>query len=359
MKHLVKPIALAAVALFALAACSAFTYTANDLKGKTLTYYVDFSDFPKTSANGHDNTVLVFDATGTAGAITVANYTNDFKTAADYATGDYTKKAWFQTGGSKGTFTYDPDTMTFTTTIDTVYLPALTSTAIHDSIHPAADYSYQLLDTYYTAAFGQTHTGMTYVSTFPIQLTADTGNYALRAGSAANTWVSTIAQSQSATVNGVFQSMAMTNDMTNTITDGSMVSYAKYTFTDTSGSTVSTDYEEDTTTYKIAHAFIVGQDDTAGETFADVWKKGNTVTFQFEQTGYTEIGYATTAPAAPTVGTNGTGLTGVRYTDPWYYIDNNVQDAGAQTLTNNGDYLVLTASTLAASRNLHPLHFGK
>jgi hypothetical protein len=359
MKHLVKPIALAAVALFALAACSAFTFTANDLKGKTLTYYVDFADFPDAMANGHDNTVLAFDATGKAGTITIANYTNDFKTAADYATGDYTKKAWFQTGGTKGTFTYDPDTMTFTATIDTAYLPALTSTAIHGGIHPAADYSYQLLDTYYTAAYGQTYTGKTSTRTFPIQLTADTGCFALKAGTAANTWVGTMGYGDSETINGVINSHSEYRAITYTITEGSMVSYTKTTVVDTTGSTVDTGYVEITSTNAITHAFIVGKDDAADEAFADVWKKGNTVTFQTEQTGYTQIGYTTTVPAAPTVGTDGTGLTGTQWIFPWYYIDNRVQNAYAMTFTNNGDYLVLTSSTLDASRNLHPLHFGK
>jgi len=195
---------------------------------------------------------------------------------------------------------------------------------------------------------------MTYTSTFPIQLTADTGNFAAKAGSAANTWTTSMGYSENATVDGILQSMSMTNDITSTITEGSMVSYQKTTYVQTIGSTVDTSYEEYTDTYKITHAFIVGKDDSADETFADVWKKGNTVTFQMEQTGYTEIGYTTTVPAAPTVGTDGTGTTGVRYTDPWYYINNNVQDASSQTLTNNGDYLVMTASTFSAARHLHP-----
>jgi len=293
------------------------------------------------------------------GTITIANYTNDFKTAADYATGDYTKKAWFQTNGAKGTFTYDPDTMTFTTTIDTAYLPALTSTAIHGSIYPAADYSYQLLDTYNTAAYGQTFTGTTSTSTFPIQLTADTGYFALKAGTAANTWVGTMGYSEGATVNGVINSYSQSLALTYTISEGSMISYAKTTEVQTTGSTVDTGYVESTYTYTVNHAFIVGKDDAADEAFADVWKKGNTVTFQAEQTGNTEIGYTTTVPTAPTVGTNGTGLTGIQGTFPWYYIDNRVQNAYASTLTNNGDYIVITNSTLDAARNVHPLHFGK
>jgi hypothetical protein len=348
MKHTPKLIALVAIALLALASCNVFVFSTNDLKGKTVTYYFDYFG----SSNGHDTTTLVFDDTGKAGTFTTAAFTYNYATAADYATGDYSKRSWFQNNGQQGTFTYDPDTSLFSITINSYYAPAATATYIYGSVYAAADYSYQDIDAIYSTT-GLTYTNSADTYSTVAQLNADNILSIYVAGATDGTWLMTRSNGWTRTVNGTTSSSTGATTETLTVSEASFLQDSVTVNTSVAGaSTTVTNYEE-ISTYAINHFFLVGQDDKTDAAFTDVWKKGNTVTIQYERTQYDEIEWTTAKPAAPTVAVStGEGTTGTYGTAPYYYIDKNVSGGYSMSITNAGDYISFPNYSVNAYRHI-------
>jgi len=350
MKHLPKLIALAAIALFALAACSNFTYSASDLKSKVITYYVNMMT---QSANGHDYSVMTFDSTGKAGTLEVDMYEHGWATTTLAATGDYSTQTWVLAGGFKGTFTYDPDTFTLTATMTNIYTNTTAATYIGNGIYSA--FEWVDLDTYFTRMSGYTATGASYTGSMNVRLTADSINPILSAGTVADTWVSKGSYTQGYTANSIAFAGGSTTTTTWTIpSTGTSITkdYVEVT-TQTINTTTTTDTYEEITNYSINKAFIVGAEDKTDETFSDIWKKGNAVTLMADRTKYSELEYiGTTVPTAPTVpATSTSATTGTYGTAPYYYIYTGVGTA-TFNLTNVGTYIIDTSENAFAARHL-------
>ncbi len=365
MKIWTKGALLLVVVAAVLTACSPFVFTSTSLKGKTVTYYTDVLT---GYANGHDTTTLTFDNTGTAGTFEAKSYTYGYADQTAVSSGKYTDQSWYQNSGYKGSFTYDPKAQKIDFTISDAYAPKKGATTMTNGQYAAADYTYLDLATYYSIQTNQTVTAASITESEPMNLTQDNLDWVYTAGSTANTWVSTSVMKQSQTVGGVTSTSTSTSTETYTIKSGSIVDNVKGVYTYQSGSgTPSTTTNETTWNLKIDKFFLVGKD-TGSKTFSDVWKKKNTVTFQNEETSFTDIGYTgSTAPSAPTVNTTtGTGLTGGPYngynsftnTMPYYYIDNNLNantfGETQLTFTNMGDYMLFSGELSYASRRLLP-----
>jgi hypothetical protein len=344
MKHLPKMIALMAIALLALAACNVFTYSAGDLKNKVLTYYFD---------DGHSTKVLTFDSTGKSGTFAYNSYTYYWSTSALYNSGAglQATKTWYKDGGFGGTFTYDPDTSSGTMTQTSIWAPKSTAVS-YGGYYAEADYETQTTDQYLTIQMGVTVTGSSITSTYNGKITADNMYEVYVAGTTDNTWVSSGVTTTSGTAAGTAFTSVETATDTFTIADGTMNRDNKTVTVSTSGSTSTTATEESIYDYTITHNFIVGQDDKTGETFADVWKKGNTVTFLVERNKYQYLDYTgTTAPTAPTVstttGTGSSGTSGVNY----YYISTNMSTDDFELVHEDG-YMLYANQTIIAGRHL-------
>jgi hypothetical protein len=357
MRHLFKGIAIASVLTVVLASCNPFIFKANNLKGQTVVYYVDFLSMTGFGAavdntfgvtNGHDNTSFTFDSTGKAGTFATARYTFGLATQAAVTSNKYTDKTWFQNNGLSGSFTYDPDKSMLVLTPTRAYAPNPTATPMTNAQIAAADYSYQDLKTVdgYDAESGST--------TATVQLTQDGMNMVYVAGSAANTWVATSGSTQSITVGSVTTTDTVTTTETMTVVDGTITDDLVSTDVYNDGTTTTTTHTQSTNTYSIFKTFISGKD-TKDMTFASMWKKGNTVSFEGQQTGNVQIKYTgATAPAAPTVDpTTGTGLTGTFGTPP-YYLINNVPSSSPQgfDLANMGSYVMQALASTGAVRTL-------
>jgi hypothetical protein len=139
-----------------------------------------------------------------------------------------------------------------------------------------------------------------------------------------------------------------------TVVDGTITDDLVSTDVYNDGTTTTTTHTQSTNTYSIFKTFISGKD-TKDMTFASMWKKGNTVSFEGQQTGNVQIKYTgATAPAAPTVDpTTGTGLTGTFGTPP-YYLINNVPSSSPQgfDLANMGSYVMQALASTGAVRTL-------
>jgi hypothetical protein len=327
-----------------LTACTVFTFSANDLKGKTLTYYITMGG---GSVNGHDFTTLVFDNSGAAGTFEMAMFTNDFATQAAVTSGKYSDRTWFQDQGMKGTFTYDPKARKFGATASTTYYPNSSASRMTNGNYAAADYSYQDVKVMFSPA-----TSASMVISSNYEINQDSLYYVYLPGSATNSWVNTMVQTITTTVSGVTSTSTQTWTDALTVSSGSLAE-DYLTVATTSGSTTTTSNSEDTYSYSILKQFIIGSEDKPSETFADVWKKGNSVSFQVAQTEYDEIQWSTAKPAAPTVNaTTGNGVTGTRFTPPYYYIDKASTSTSTFNLTNAGDYIMFTDQAGSAYRGI-------
>ncbi len=356
MKRASRLFAPAAIALLVLASCEVFIFSANDLKGKTFTYYVNMTD---GSTNGHDTVVLAFNAAGDGGTFTTAGYIYDYPTQAAFAAGTYTGKTWFQNSGMSGTFTYNTATGAFSLATDHRWGRKQSATAIHDDVYAAADYESQTLNDYYSIFRATTVTDAVYSMTRTCQINADNIVKKWNAGSSANTWVNTSSQTES--WKEAAGAMGETDAMTDTVTisDGVLDIDSVTTCTYADGSTGYTD--EKIGRGRIVNSFLVGKED-ASMTFADKWKKDNTVTFQIEETEYDDIWHqtGTTVPTRPTnIGIDGIGetITGTGA----YYVDMNINYffsmfvsafANPITLKNEGDCILSAGLTVSAVRSI-------
>jgi hypothetical protein len=368
MKIWIKGALLLVIVAAVLTACSPFVFTSSGLKGKTLTYYMGFDPqvtTPFTSGSyyptGHDNTVLTFDNTGTAGTFTTQTFTFNFPTAAAVTSGNYTDKTWYQVDGWQGTFTYDPKTMILAATYTKEYAPTSGAAALSTGYFAQSDYSYQDLKTVENmSAYSET-------DTMSMLITQDNLNAVYSAGTAADSWVSTNSTNVTSTPTGSTTATTIdkTDPTTFTVSSGTIVANEHKVTTTTVGSgTPSTTTMDTTTTYSISKYFLVGGD-TGTKSFTDVWKKKNTVSFAGDQTKLVDIGYTgSTAPTAPTPSTStGKGLTGGPWvspnsssnTMPYYYIDNGTYPAlspAQVTFTNMGDYIYQSLYAAFAYRHI-------
>ena len=360
MKSWLKLLCIGLIGAAVLAACSpAFVMGTGDLKGKVFTYYA--AGFG--GANGHDKTIVTFDSTGAAGTFEYLVFEFGYATQAAATSGKYTDKTWFQTSGSfKGTFTYNADTFAFSSTT-TEYYDAKSGITLITPANTvaAADYAYQSALLHWTptypglTAYSETRAGTT-------QFNLNNMSTVLMKGIAANSWVGNTKTTTTVTAT---TSVSTVVDATHTVTiaDGSFVDDTLTVMTLTVGTaapTVTT--EQSTYNASIEKYFLVGGD-TSDKKFADVWKKGNTATFQLLQNRYTHILYiGATAPTAPTPDTT-TGIGGTNgFVAPVYYIDARTKVpnsfgtfASPATWMNGETYIVdqFMSALLGATRQLH------
>jgi hypothetical protein len=346
MKHYVQAALGILFLAIVLAGCpTPYVLGTTDLKSQTLTYYAP--DFLSMAADGHSNITVVFDSTGKAGTYEMQDFSLSYATAA--AVGDYSKQTWFQTGGAKGTFTYDPSTLILKATHSQFYLPTTGAVRLASGNYAAADFSYQ--DIKYS--FNPVPDSATKTESWTVSITQDQMRWAYpKSGTDGTTWVSQYAANTSTTTG------ANTNTDVNTYTETWVIKAASVSETtsnvDTntpSGSTATVTTKNTDNEYSVTRFFVNGQK-TGTMAFSDAWKQSNSVAFELAQTSYAEVGYqGATAPAAPTVSpATGTGVTGTRYTMPWYFINDNPSTV-VDAFTNMGSFIVWT-SPWTSSRNL-------
>lgn len=325
--------AVVAIALIVCSCAEPYDMT-GVLKGKTLVY----SSGPSTKDT------YVFAADGKSGTYAGERYTYKYPDAA--SEGDYTKKAWVRTGGSKGTFTYDPKTLeiVFTFTHQYSKIPGATTSY-------AADYKeYALLD--YEKAWDPETTAVTSTRRRRLLFNQDSIAYAYFP-SGTDQWVFSESSSYIYTRNGIIYSYSDSNTERLTVSRSAIATSGAFdSESKTDASITEARHKRYDTTYSVYAAYRLG-DTKVGEAFADIWKKDGVVTFRCNQASYVHKEWeGATEPAAPSVSAaTGKGESGSEGSDPlnYYLIDMNAYQKTIN-LQHFGDYIAYFSGS--ASRGL-------
>lgn len=331
-----------------LCGCGMPVFTSTNLADRTITYYtlVLGASNPYVP-NGHDTTSFLFDSTGRAGTFEEKAYTFDYATQADVTADVYANTTWFQDAGFKGDFTYAPDLSTLTMTVGQVYTYTAGASPMTNGKYAAADYAYEDIAT----AYG-TPDAVFKISANEI-LTVDSLLQVIPRGAAASTWEGNASCTYGAMAGGFPFQQAATIVQTVSITDSAIsVTTTTVSLMTISGTTTKTT-TIDQNDYAVINYFLIGQSDTPGESFANVWKYGNKVSFQLNRTYSAHIEYTgDTPPTAPSVDpSTGHVETGVVGSGTCYNIDVRV---APETLSysHQGSYIIDLAQETGAVRGL-------
>jgi hypothetical protein len=297
MKKWVKLCLILMTGALVLAGCpTPFFLGAIDLAGKTLFYYSLQSLDPTTAPNGHDFVMLRFDGTGKAGDFEMARFAFGFATQAAVTANSYTGKRWFQNDGEKGTFTYDPAANLLTMTATSGYSPAPGAAAMTNGKCPATSFAYRTFKDYVSSVMLPVDAAST-ASAYNIQVTQDNLYAVYAAGNTANTWTFNGSQTFAFTAAGTTTTIQTTKAFTFTVVEASITKDEVTVTTTTTGTLPpSKETEHNAYTYSVVKYFLAAQADDPNETFATVWKKGNSVSFQSERTHYYTMTFAGDTP---------------------------------------------------------------
>jgi hypothetical protein len=358
MKNRIRLLVVIVAAALALSACPApFFMGAIDLANKTLKYYSNVLALygSPTAPNGHDLTTLAFDGSGKAGTFEVALFGFDFATQTAVDSGKYTDKTWFQADGQTGTFAYDPGTSLLTLTITQGYSPAVGAAAMTNGKYASASYAYRALNDYLSFRDSKTYTAASRTISGSLVVTADNIYPVYPAGSAANTWTATATDAVSLTEAGVTTVTQGDVVATYVVTDASITVDQSVVTTTTVGTAAPTKSTiRQGQTLSVLKYFLAGKPDNPVQTFAEVWSKGNDVSFQCERTHtymmtYTGDTPPTLQPVDPT-----TGVVSDLGAGWMYSVDDNHVTA-IENLTHGGTYMYDTSQTDNPGRSLHAL----
>ena len=269
-----------------------FSLDVRDLRGETIVYMLN--------GNGKDYYSFEFDDEGTGGNFEEVRYTFDFPDQEGYNSGNYTDKEWFMYDGSRGMFTYDPETHI----VEINFTESYTEKEGASSPYFAEDYNWV---SYKTAALGyhappddkassSVETYMSFNNDSPLIYPI------VRQGEESNVWkywqksetVKEVAGVKTVEVGEKFTIFTITEDQF--LHDNSQIEETRV-----DGVVTSIETDRYVETFTVNGFFIKGEE-TTGKEFADVWKEGNTVTFLLEQTKYEDIWYkGDTEPDPPPV----------------------------------------------------------
>jgi hypothetical protein len=352
MTKRVKLCLILVTAALVLAGCpTAFFMGAIDLAGKTLFYYSDALDYNAAPApNGHDFVMLRFDGTGKAGDFEAAYFTLDFPTQASLTPGNYTDMAWFQTDGQEGTFTYDPVTSQISFTMTKGYSPVLGAATIANiKGYASASYAYRSYTDYASFLTRSAVTAASRSLSANMQVAQDNLYYVSLPGTAANTWVTSITDTSTQTQTGTTKTITVSATITYTVTETALSRDVVIVTNDTSATPPKTAVVS-SENYSVAKYFLAGKADNPGQTFAQVWSKGNNVSFQCVNThSYTMMYTGDTAPAVPAADSNG-AIAGVGA--GWFCSGSDLSTPAVINLTHGGTYIYDTSQAYNPGRQL-------
>ena len=269
-----------------------FVLGERDLRGETMVYMLN--------GNGKDYYKLEFNDEGTGGDFEEVGYRFDFPDQEAYNSGNYTDKDWFMNDGSRGVFTYDPETHI----VEISFTEAYTEKEGASPPYFAEDYNWV---SYRTAALGYTAPPDDKASgTHEIVMCFNNDSPLIypfiRQGEESSVWKYWQKTEEVTEIGGIKTVEVDETSYTFTITED------QFLYDDTRVETVTVDggtpdIETDRIkeTYTVNGFFLQGEDTTEME-FAEVWKEGNKVTFLVEQTKYEDIEYeGDTEPDPPSV----------------------------------------------------------
>ncbi len=302
-----------------------FDMTKN-LKNQIITY----------SGGNNSEAIYAFNATGTAGTFEYKSFTYMWETQALATAALYSTKAWVQTGGNKGTFTYNLSTHEITQTRTEVYSNRANGVAV-----PYA-YSYKT----YAAAYGGS--GYTISVTQNVLFTQDalamvfvgegpfvyTYKYSETSTEPGNEYTYTDTQTTRYAISATGIDLAETE--VEVLAEGAAAAETTTTISNI--------------TFAVSDVYRQGSTDVK-ESFSDIWKNGNKATFRANQTKKETIKYTgSAAPTAPAVSTTtGTGRTTAA--NGTYDIDQNV-DSEVSTYNFERFDAFMIYNTSSASRGL-------
>jgi hypothetical protein len=314
-----------------------------ELKGKTFIYYYNNSD---GSSNGHDYMKYEFNEDGTGGDFEMAEFSYGYPTAA--AEGDYRKQEWYQTGGRRGSFTYDPEAKTSAVTLTEVYSLKDSGLTGYRDDYAWRDVKYDVIG----LGAAESDTASVSYQSVGIFTEDNLPRTAIRTSETSNDWEFKLGVTTTKTVGGETTTTEQNETTTYTVASTGITKKYVRIVTETTGSTTTTETIKETEEFSILKKFPQGEshEDPA---FEDIWKEGSTVTFETDRNYYTYIYYVgDSEPNAPSVSQT-TGIGGeMDGTAPDYYINQNGGNEETFTFTHLGDCLTLTDSTYAAYRGL-------
>ena len=333
---------------FVITACNPYLLSVWQLKGETFVFI--------TNANGLDYISFTFNDDGISGTMETGSYTYGFATEAADTSGLYTDQSWYMNSGTRGSFTYDEETGTTTTTVTEEYarIPGV-STRYED------DYSWRG----YLAIQIESNGNVTAASqtiTQTVVFNSDSTDYDwffIKDGE--SSWRNSWEEATSITAAGVVTDTTSTDTTVLTIVAGSLTSsrtIADYEKVGADTPTYSTRVRNNS--YTITNFYISGKE-TGDTEFDNAWKSGNTVTFLGQGDVRERIDYegstapdASFAPAVDGVTGIGNASGGTAGIDEWTW--DIFQDEGdvllEETYIHYGDFILSKEGALSSYRGI-------
>jgi hypothetical protein len=342
-----KPLlAVLVLAAFLVAGCNGpFILGERDLKGAVLTYIVD--------GNGLDYATLIFNEDGTGGTFEDGSYTFGFATEAAETSGKYSDQSWYMDDGTRGTFTYNPETyLTIVEVTHDYAQKADATTTFEDDYEWRTNLSVQQDSNPDITEYSMTQELYLVLNSDFSPVGEDAFGVLLQSG---GTWQNEMVMTATTTENGetTIETSEIRIEMTITgteiTTSNTMIMTEQVGTADPTVQTFITD-----TTYAVNDFFIAGQE-TGDVTFEEAWKEGNSVTFLAETTEEQTITYeGDTAPATPPTVDETTGIGSDSDSDTgWsWQIDRTGGETEEFAFTHFGDVIIANESFTYAYRGL-------
>jgi hypothetical protein len=325
MKKSLINLAIATVVLAAImlpaTACSPYNLT-DSLGGKNLVYAYGQSSYES----------YAFNKKGDGGSYQLRYYTYGYPTAA--AEGDYARKTWFQTSGDRGTFTYNKGTLEIVYTRDFIFTRIPNRATSYQ-----ADYmEFAMVDLYKAWDSSCSYAAETMSNHLLFNQDAATRAYARDESGWACGYRFEANRVFGSDTEHVVNEMASRYDINE---EGiSYSSTQNWTIERNEAVTRTYHYSTDEA-YDMYAAYKVGASSATAQ-FADIWKKGNTVTFRANRTSQINREWdGDTPPSAPAVDpATGYGTAGSSGTTPrnYYTINNNLYTS-TLSFQNYGDFI--------------------
>lgn len=324
-----------------------------DVRGETITYI--------TESNGKDYITFAFDETGRAGEYETGSFDWDYPTEEAYNSGKHTEKKWIMTGGEKGTFAWDPETLLMSITLNQAQGVAHGATPIYSDISGDhfAEEDYEWRDIKYRSDVIGPSAGdddeAAVVREFYFVPNIDRPELEImkRTGEESSDWVYYVKQTVTKTESGVTTVEYIESATTLTITDGEVMIQNETVHSKQVGDAepeIMVNIEEKE--YTVTDVFLVGGE-SEGKSFEQLWQEGNEVSFLLTRTKRTSIKYTDgTPPEKPTVDPNtGIGET-VEASGDYYKIWETGGETNKTSLAHFGSFAVSSNSLASASRRL-------
>ncbi|HPE90154.1 MAG TPA: hypothetical protein P5298_10455 [Spirochaetia bacterium] len=352
---------LVAALLLAASCASPFVMDAKSLKGQTISYY---------GSDGHDVDTFAFSADGLSGTWVQEKYSLAYPDAAAEASGDYSEMTWYRRGGFKASFTYNPET--FDIVVKTTEIYGRSAEAIDADTYYASDYAYQTPAAYYSLNDSVSYSAYAVTTTTKAVFTQDICSLlfqsygrakAMAASESLETamfgdggsWSYDYVEATAYTLTGGQNGGSVDTTTASLTLSATSLSYGYVeTVVETLGGVETSRYtERSRTDYTVGAARLVGSTDP-DDSFDDVWKEGNAVTFSLTMTRDEYCYYnGTTEPDAPAADADGyNSVSGANADGEYYYRIDLVPYGTSMSIARNEGYVVDPSFLSYAGREL-------